>query len=326
MIGQTARPMIGRGPEDATIAASAERALGGPRRLRALPGVGPRPQGGRGPRARRRGPGRRGARSGPRPWAAAPPTCCATTTPMRRTGCRGGSCAATSCAGSTASTGSSGVDGGATDVVYELEVELVVPLPGFVKRRAEHKIMHTALDELRAHVERSPPRSPPCGSCCSPARAASARRRRRRPPRSPAPTGAPARSWCPPTRRTRSADAFDVELGDQPGRRSATASLWGQQLDATGADGGELGRDPGAGSRRCSTGPASRPSRPRSSPCCPGLDEVFALADIKTHADVGRLGRARRRLRARRPRRSGCLACPTSSAGTWSGCSRSAGG
>ena len=43
-----------------------------------------------------------------------------------------------------------------THVVYELEVELIIPLPGFVKRRAEHKIMHTALDELRAHVERAP--------------------------------------------------------------------------------------------------------------------------------------------------------------------------
>jgi hypothetical protein len=32
----------------------------------------------------------------------------------------------------------------------------VIPLPGFVKRRAEHKIVHTALDELRAHVERAP--------------------------------------------------------------------------------------------------------------------------------------------------------------------------
>jgi uncharacterized membrane protein len=42
------------------------------------------------------------------------------------------------------------VDGGLTKVVYELEVELMIPLPGFVKRRAEHKIMHTALDELRA--------------------------------------------------------------------------------------------------------------------------------------------------------------------------------
>jgi ribosome-associated toxin RatA of RatAB toxin-antitoxin module len=46
--------------------------------------------------------------------------------------------------------------GDSTHVVYELEVELVIPLPGFVKRRAEHKIMHTALDELRAHVERTP--------------------------------------------------------------------------------------------------------------------------------------------------------------------------
>jgi ribosome-associated toxin RatA of RatAB toxin-antitoxin module len=46
-------------------------------------------------------------------------------------------------------------NGDATHVVYELEVELVIPLPGFVKRRAEHKIMHTALDELRAHVERA---------------------------------------------------------------------------------------------------------------------------------------------------------------------------
>ncbi len=40
-----------------------------------------------------------------------------------------------------------------TDVVYHLEVELIVPLPGFVKRRAESKIMHNALRELKAHVE-----------------------------------------------------------------------------------------------------------------------------------------------------------------------------
>jgi ribosome-associated toxin RatA of RatAB toxin-antitoxin module len=42
-----------------------------------------------------------------------------------------------------------------TDVVYHLTVELVVPLPGFVKRRAESKIMHNALRELKAHVEQS---------------------------------------------------------------------------------------------------------------------------------------------------------------------------
>ncbi len=42
---------------------------------------------------------------------------------------------------------------GRTLVTYHLAVELIVPLPGFVKRRAEQKIIHTALRELRAHVE-----------------------------------------------------------------------------------------------------------------------------------------------------------------------------
>src|SRR5438067_1359608 len=37
---------------------------------------------------------------------------------------------------------------GATEVTYELVVELVVPLPGFIKRRAEGKIIGTALREL----------------------------------------------------------------------------------------------------------------------------------------------------------------------------------
>lgn len=40
-----------------------------------------------------------------------------------------------------------------TRVTYHLAVELVVPLPAFVKRRAESKIVHAALRELRAHVE-----------------------------------------------------------------------------------------------------------------------------------------------------------------------------
>jgi uncharacterized membrane protein len=44
-------------------------------------------------------------------------------------------------------------DGDRTRVTYHLDVELIVPLPGFVKRRAESKIIHTALRELRAHVE-----------------------------------------------------------------------------------------------------------------------------------------------------------------------------
>ena len=40
-----------------------------------------------------------------------------------------------------------------TRVTYHLAVDLVVPLPSFVKRRAESKIVHTALRELRDHVE-----------------------------------------------------------------------------------------------------------------------------------------------------------------------------
>ncbi len=42
---------------------------------------------------------------------------------------------------------------GGTIVHYWLSVDLQVPLPGFVKRRAEAKIVRTALDELKARVE-----------------------------------------------------------------------------------------------------------------------------------------------------------------------------
>jgi len=47
-------------------------------------------------------------------------------------------------------------DGG-TEIVYRLVVDLKVPLPGFVKRRAEGRIMGTALRELKAVVEGSAP-------------------------------------------------------------------------------------------------------------------------------------------------------------------------
>ena len=40
-----------------------------------------------------------------------------------------------------------------TEVVYRLTVELRVPLPGFVKRRAEGRIMGAALKELKARAE-----------------------------------------------------------------------------------------------------------------------------------------------------------------------------
>lgn len=45
--------------------------------------------------------------------------------------------------------------GGGTEVNYTLEVGLRVPLPGFIKRRAQSRIMHTALEELKARVESS---------------------------------------------------------------------------------------------------------------------------------------------------------------------------
>jgi ribosome-associated toxin RatA of RatAB toxin-antitoxin module len=46
-------------------------------------------------------------------------------------------------------------DDSSTEVTYTLEVELRVPLPGFIKRRAQSRIMHTALEELKARVESS---------------------------------------------------------------------------------------------------------------------------------------------------------------------------
>jgi ribosome-associated toxin RatA of RatAB toxin-antitoxin module len=41
----------------------------------------------------------------------------------------------------------------ATDVTYELDVDLAVPLPGFVKRRAETKIVQAALHQFRGRAE-----------------------------------------------------------------------------------------------------------------------------------------------------------------------------
>ena len=42
-----------------------------------------------------------------------------------------------------------------TEVIFNMAVELAVPLPGFVKRRAESRIVNTALGELKAYVEAS---------------------------------------------------------------------------------------------------------------------------------------------------------------------------
>jgi ribosome-associated toxin RatA of RatAB toxin-antitoxin module len=53
---------------------------------------------------------------------------------------------------------------GQTEITYRLLVDLKVPLPGFVKRRAEGRIMGTALRELKARVEGSPATSPPASA------------------------------------------------------------------------------------------------------------------------------------------------------------------
>src|SRR5665213_3475201 len=42
---------------------------------------------------------------------------------------------------------------GSTEVTYELSIDLRVPVPGFVRRRAEGNILHAALRDLKARVE-----------------------------------------------------------------------------------------------------------------------------------------------------------------------------
>ncbi|MBL89415.1 MAG: cyclase [Actinobacteria bacterium] len=46
-----------------------------------------------------------------------------------------------------------GPNGEETEVVYDLDVDLLVRLPGFVKRRAESKIVHAAVDDLKERLE-----------------------------------------------------------------------------------------------------------------------------------------------------------------------------
>lgn len=41
----------------------------------------------------------------------------------------------------------------ATEVGYELSIDLIVPIPGFVKRRAETRIVKAALEDLKQRVE-----------------------------------------------------------------------------------------------------------------------------------------------------------------------------
>jgi hypothetical protein len=44
-------------------------------------------------------------------------------------------------------------DPDSTLLAYDLDVDLLVRLPGFVKRRLEAKIVHAAIDDLKVRVE-----------------------------------------------------------------------------------------------------------------------------------------------------------------------------
>lgn len=44
-------------------------------------------------------------------------------------------------------------DDSRTELIYELAVDLILPIPGFVKRRAESRIMKAALEDLRLRAE-----------------------------------------------------------------------------------------------------------------------------------------------------------------------------
>ncbi len=46
-----------------------------------------------------------------------------------------------------------GAAGAGTKVTYDLEVELLVPIPAFIKSRAAHRIQTQALNELKAQAE-----------------------------------------------------------------------------------------------------------------------------------------------------------------------------
>ena len=81
------------------------------------------------------------------------------------------------------------------------------------------------------------------------------------------------------------ADAFDQPLDGQP--RQVVEGLLGPAARRAPSGSRTRGATSRPTSSSCSAGPASTASRPRSCPSCPGLDELFALSDIKDHADSG---------------------------------------
>jgi arsenite-transporting ATPase len=80
------------------------------------------------------------------------------------------------------------------------------------------------------------------------------------------------------------ADAFGIELGDQPG--PIAENLWGQQLDAT-ARMEESWGEIQAWLEEVFAWAGIDAIEAEELAVLPGLDEIFALADIKTHAKSG---------------------------------------
>ena len=79
-------------------------------------------------------------------------------------------------------------------------------------------------------------------------------------------------------------DAFGIDLGDQPG--PVEGSLWGQQLDAT-ARMEESWAEIQSWLREVFAWAGLEAIEAEELAVLPGLDEVFALADIKTHVASG---------------------------------------
>ena len=146
-------PMTDTASERIRVEAPGRPLLRRRRRLRVVPRVGARREGSEDPRDRRRGPRASGSSSAPPRSARASATCSSTTTPTRRTRSRGSSSKATCCAASTARYRFEPDGPTSTRVHYDLAVELAVPLPGLVKRRAAGLIMGSALKELKKQVE-----------------------------------------------------------------------------------------------------------------------------------------------------------------------------
>ena len=279
--------MADQATQQMVVAASPERDLAGAHDFERYPDVGPRPEGGRrsSSATTRAGPSR--WRSGPRRWAAAPATRCATTTRRRPTSWPGSCVEGDIIRKLDGSYELAPVDGDAdrTEVTYELEVDLMVPLPGFVKRRAEARIITprsascaptSSADGAAGAVGRGSPTrvllfTGKGGVGKTTAAAATALRCAEAGLRTLVLSTDPAHSL---------ADAFDVAARPAGRTRSPTGPV-GPAARRPGPHGGRLGRDPALARRGVPLGRGRGRSRPRSCRSCPGLDEVFALADIK---------------------------------------------